>query len=127
MKTVVSASRRTDLVAFYPRWLAEALERGSVEVLGPRGRMRTIDLRPESVHTVVLWSKDFSNLIEDRHGLRRALDRFDQLYALFTITGLGGSPVEPGRPPPERLLPSSRASYPSSAIPAASLCASIPS
>jgi len=104
VKTIISASRRTDIVAFYPRWLAEAVERGSVEVLGPRGRTRTVDLRPESVHSVVLWSKDFSNLIEDRHGLRRALERYDQLYALFTITGLGGSLAEPGAPPPGKAL-----------------------
>ena len=49
MKTVISASRRTDLVAFYPRWLAEAVERGSVEVLGPaagRGPWTSAGIRP---------------------------------------------------------------------------------
>ena len=104
MRTVISASRRTDLVAFFPEWLAAAVERGSVEVRGPRGRTRMVDLRPESVHTVVLWSKDFANLIGDRHGLRRALERYDQIAPLFTITGLGGTPAEPGAPPPDAAL-----------------------
>lgn len=100
MKTVISASRRTDLVAFFPEWLAAALAKGSVQVRGPRGRTRAIDLRPESVHTIVLWSKDFSNLIGDRHGLRKALARYDQIAALFTITGLGGTRIEPAAPSP---------------------------
>jgi len=104
MKSVISASRRTDLVAFHASWLAGALAGGRAEVLGPRGRTRTVDLRPESVHTVVLWSKDFAPLIEDRHGLRSALGRYDQAYFLFTITGLGGTPVERGAPPRETAL-----------------------
>lgn len=104
MRTVISASRRTDLVGFFPAWLAAAVERGSVEVRGPRGRTATVDLRPESVHTVVLWSKNFANLIGNRHGLRRALERYDQLVALFTITGLGGTLAEPGAPLPGTAL-----------------------
>jgi hypothetical protein len=104
MKTVISASRRTDLVAFFPDWLAAAVANGSVEVRGPRGRTRVVDLRPESVHTIVLWSKDFSNLIGNRHGLRKALERYGQRTALFTITGLGGTRIEPGVPSPAAAL-----------------------
>jgi hypothetical protein len=104
MKKVISASRRTDLVAFFPDWLAASVRREIVEVRGPRGRTRTVDLRPESVHTFVLWSKDFANLIADRSGLRGALERYGQLYFLFTITGLGGSRIEPGVPPPDAAL-----------------------
>lgn len=104
MKTVISASRRTDLVAFFPDWLAAALAKGSVEVRGPRNRTRVTDLRPESVHTIVLWSKDFSNLIGDKHGLRRAVERYDQIAALFTITGLGGTRIEPAAPSPAAAL-----------------------
>ncbi len=104
MKTVISASRRTDLVAFFPGWLSDAVRRGSVEVRGPRGRTSAVDLRPESVHTVVLWSKDFSNLVANRDGLRTALERYDQIAILFTITGLGGGPAEPSVPRPAAAL-----------------------
>jgi hypothetical protein len=104
MRTVISASRRTDLVAFFPGWLADIVRRGEVEVRGPRGRTRRVDLRPEAVHTFVLWSKDFAHLLEDAAGLRTALERYDQIYALFTITGLGGTRIEPGVPPPEAAL-----------------------
>jgi hypothetical protein len=104
MKTVISASRRTDLVAFFPDWLSASIRRGRVDVKGPRGRTRVVDLTPESVHSFILWSKDFANLIADRNGLRRALERYGQLYFLFTITGLGGSRIERRVPPPRVAL-----------------------
>ncbi len=104
MRTVISASRRTDLVTFFPEWLAAALKAGGVRVRGPRGRIHDVDLDPCSVHTVVLWSKDFSNLIRNASGLRDLLGRYDQLYLHFTVTGLGGTPVEAGSPPASAAL-----------------------
>ncbi len=99
LKTIISASRRTDLVAHFSRWLAEALIRGEAKVRGAGGKTVRVSLRPEAVHTIVLWSKDFSNLLQDRFLLRTALSRFDQLYFHFTITGLGGTLMESGVPP----------------------------
>jgi len=98
MKTVISASRRTDLPAFFPDFLAAAFRSGRVEVAGPGGRARVVDLTPAAVHTIVLWSKDFARLIGDEAGLRTALKPYDQLYFLFTITGLGGTFIERGAP-----------------------------
>ena len=63
MRKVISASRRTDLIAFFPEWLSEVIQAESVCVLGPSGHSYTVDLSPESVHTFVVWSKDFSKLI----------------------------------------------------------------
>ena len=60
------------------------------------GGVRDVDLTPDTVHTVVLWSKDFSNLLRNSHGLRDLLASYDQLYLHFTVTGLGGTRVEPG-------------------------------
>jgi len=104
MKTVISASRRTDLVAFFPDWLAAALRAKRVRVTGPRGRVHDVDLDPSSVHTVVLWSKNFSNLIRNTSGLRDLLGEYDQLYLHITVTGLGGTPAEAGSPPPSEAL-----------------------
>jgi hypothetical protein len=104
MKTVISASRRTDLVAFFPEWLAAALRNKGVRVAGPRGRARDVDLDPRSVHTVVLWSKNFRNLIRNASGLRDLLGEYDQLFLHFTVTGLGGTPVEAGSPLPSAAL-----------------------
>jgi hypothetical protein len=104
MKAVISASRRTDLVASFPGWLAAALKEKSALVFGPRGHVHRVDLDPRSVHTIVLWSKDFGNLIRNEARLRELLSAYDQLYFHFTITGLGGTAVEPGTPGPGEAL-----------------------
>ncbi len=60
MKTVVSASRRTDMPACHLDRLAEFVGRGYAEVKNPlSGRVFRVDIHPDSVHTLVLWSKDF--------------------------------------------------------------------
>jgi len=104
MKAVISASRRTDLVAFFPAWLAGVFGGESALVFGPRGGTMRVDLRPASVHTVVLWSKDFSNLLRNAHRIREVLQKYDQLYVLFTVTGLGGTFIEKGVPGPAEAL-----------------------
>ncbi|MFH1724539.1 MAG: DUF1848 family protein [Elusimicrobiota bacterium] len=87
LKRVISASRRTDLAAWYPDDLIAALKAHP----------------PEQVHTVVVWTKNPRNLLE-RQDLRRALGAFRQIYVHYTITGLGGTPIEPGVPSPEDSL-----------------------
>jgi DNA repair photolyase len=82
LKKVISASRRTDLVAHHPDELAR----------------RVFEFGPERVHTVVIWTKDAANLL--RHEpLRRALGGVGQVFLHWTITGLGGSFLEPTVPP----------------------------
>jgi hypothetical protein len=104
MKTVISASRRTDLPAFFPEFLAASLTAERTAVPGPRGGVRDVDLSPGAVHTIVLWSKDFSRLLGNEAGLRDVLRKYDQVYALFTVTGLGGTRIERGAPRPGEAL-----------------------
>jgi len=104
MNKVVSASRRTDLLAFFPEWLSGVLRKGKADVLGPSGRTYSVDLNPESVHTFVLWSKNFQNLITNRFGLERLLAKYEQIYCHFTITGLGGTFIERGVPTADEAL-----------------------
>ena len=105
MKQIISASRRTDLPARYASWLARALHAGEVEVPQPySGRTSLVSLRPVDVHTIVLMSKDFGPLLRDEGGLRGALAAYDQVTCQLTITGLGGSRLEPGVPAPEVTL-----------------------
>ncbi len=104
MKRVISASRRTDLVAFFPEWLSSVLVARSARIYGPSGHTYTVDLSPKNVHTVVLWSKNFSKLIHNIYDLRDLLRKYDQLYFHFTITGLGGSFIELTVPPPDVAL-----------------------
>lgn len=103
-KKVISASRRTDLVAFFPKDLSRVLEEEKACVLGPSGHTYTVDLSPDRVHTIVLWSKNFENLIENRFNLRKRLKKYGQLYFHFTVTGLGSTFLESGVPLPEKAL-----------------------
>jgi hypothetical protein len=74
------------------------LRASRAEVFGPCGGVHEVDLDPDRVHTVVLWSKDLRNLLSNAHGLKDLLGRYDQLFLHLTITGLGGTAVEPGAP-----------------------------
>ena len=59
LKVVISASRRSDLVAHFPQWLAEALSQEKATLIFPRRNKREISLEPEKVHTLVLCPKIF--------------------------------------------------------------------
>jgi len=104
MKKVISASRRTDLVAFFPEWLSSVFKEERARVYGPSGFTYNVDLSPEGVHTIVLWSKNFSNLLENQNHLSAALKKYSQLYIHFTITGLGGTFIERGVPAPSETI-----------------------
>lgn len=91
LRTVISASRRTDLVAHYPEDLAARLRK----------------FGPERVHTLVVWTKDPANLFHHA-ALRRLLMEVGQVFVHWTVTGLGGTFLEPQVPPWKRsveLLP----------------------
>jgi len=94
----------------YPGWLARAIHQGWVRVKPPwGGQEKVVSLSPEDVHTFVLWSKDYSRLLANKGGLREALAIYDHIFCHFTVTGLGGTPLEPGVLPwkeaMEQLLP----------------------
>lgn len=56
---VISASRRTDVPAFHSRWLLNRLREGWCEVRHPFTGVRSrVDLRPEAVIALVLWTRD---------------------------------------------------------------------
>ncbi len=79
---VLSASRRTDLVACYPEIMVKRLQ----------------EFSPEAVHSVVIWTKNPENMIKDGL-LKETLKNYQQIYIHLTITGMGGSEFEPLIPP----------------------------
>ena len=82
MKAVISASRRTDIPAFYYDWLQEVLIKGSVELTNPiyKNKTYTVDLKPENVHSIVLWSKNFENVLKNPMNLENY-----NLYFQYTV------------------------------------------
>jgi len=100
MKKVISASRRSDLIAFFTPWLSQCLSQEKALVHGPSGSKYSVDLSPDKVHTLVFWSKDFSNMIRDKEHLLTNIKKYDQIYLHFTITGWGGTFIEEKAPFP---------------------------
>lgn len=75
---IYSASRRTDLPAFYPEYVAERVRRS------------------RKLEAIVFWTKDPRALCGP--ALRPILAKYPTV-AQLTITGLGGGPWEPQVPP----------------------------
>ncbi len=93
MRQVISASRRTDLPAHYYDWLVESFRAGQAKVSRPYSRGTVlVDLRPESVHTIVFWSKDFSRLLRDSK-------RWKEYHLYFQFTLNHCPELEAGVPP----------------------------
>ena len=69
MKTVISASRRTDIPAFYMPWFMERLQEGRFQVVNPfNNRSKVVSAGPDQVHSIVFWSKNFGPFIAGDFG-----------------------------------------------------------
>ena len=93
---IISASRRTDIPAFYGEWLLNRLRAGEVLVRNPMQskQVSRILLSPESVDALVFWTKNPENFLT-------CLPEIDALgysyYFLFTLTPYDAT-LEPGVP-----------------------------
>jgi len=56
---------------------------------------------PESVHTLVIWTKNAENLFTCQP-LSEAVKKYDQIFFHCTVTGMGGTMLEPRVPIPEK-------------------------
>ena len=82
---VISASRRTDIPAFFMPWFMQGIARGEFEVTHPFTRRvaRVVATAPP-VHTIVFWSKNFGPFLEGGYG-RRLHELGYHLYFQFTV------------------------------------------
>lgn len=57
---IISASRRTDIPAFYARWFFKRLRAGFCEVRNPfnAAQVSRVSLAPEDVDAIVFWTRD---------------------------------------------------------------------
>ena len=97
---IVSASRRTDIPAFYSDWLLNRVREGYVMVRNPRNAhsVSRIDLAPDVVDAIVLWTKNPERLATK-------LDLLSQYtyYFQFTITPYGQQ-FEPNVPNKDKVI-----------------------
>lgn len=69
---IISASRRTDIPAFYAPWLIHRLRAGFCEVKNPfnAGQVSRVSLLPEEVDAIVFWTRDPRPLIPHLPAIR---------------------------------------------------------
>jgi len=91
---VISASRRTDIPAFYMDDVVEALKKKQIDVSALCKTQHTlVSLDPKIVKMIVWWSKDYSNWIEKYKENKKL---FDKYYHMFNFTLTGGDELETG-------------------------------
>ena len=91
---IISASRRTDLPAFYADWLVKRFQEGYALVRNPMNyhQVSKILLAPEKVDGIVFWTKNPTPLLPHLH----AFDAYP-FYFQYTLTSYGKE-MEPGIP-----------------------------
>lgn len=92
---IISASRRTDLPAFYLDWFLNRLREGFALTQNPmnKAQVRRISLLREDVRCFVFWSKNPAPLLRRL----KTLDGFP-FYIQYTLNAYGPD-LEPGVPP----------------------------
>ncbi len=82
---IISASRRTDIPAFYSEWFMNRLKAGYVLTRNPmnHAQVSKIMLSPEVVDCIVFWTKDAKNIM----GKLKSVDDLGyRYYFQFTLT-----------------------------------------
>jgi hypothetical protein len=84
-KAIISASRRTDIPAFFAEWFMERIRAGHCEVANPYrpSQVRRADLRPESVAGIVFWTRHAAPLLQHLPTLDEAGYTYYFLYSLL--------------------------------------------
>lgn len=94
---IISASRRTDIPAFYAEWFLNRVRAGYCVVPNPFNakQVSRVSLRPADVDAVVFWTRNPRPLMASLDELDRAGLRY---YFLFTLVG-NPREIDPKSPP----------------------------
>jgi hypothetical protein len=99
---IISASRRTDVPAFYAEWFVQRVRAGYGEVPNPMNprQVARVSLLPEEVDAIVFWTRNPMPLLSK-------LPELDALglcyYFQFTLCGYG-RPIEEQNPSPANAI-----------------------
>lgn len=97
---IISASRRTDIPAFYSDWFFRRLDEGRVLVRNPMNhrQVSSVELTPDAIDCIVFWTKDPTAML-DKLGL------LSDYHFYFQITlNAYGSSIERYLPEPGRII-----------------------
>ena len=94
---ILSASRRTDIPAFYMDWFMDGINQGFINVKNPYNKIvKRVDLSPKAVHSIVFWSKNYDAFIK-KHAGEELEQRGFHIYFNFTINS-ESAVLEPNLP-----------------------------
>lgn len=97
---IISASRSTDIPAFYAKWFVERLRRGYVVWYNPFNRQK-IYVSFKNTKAVVFWTKNAAPMLP----YLKELDARDiRYYFQFTVNDYGREGFEPNVPPLEQRI-----------------------
>ncbi|MGN0485251.1 MAG: DUF1848 domain-containing protein [Lachnospiraceae bacterium] len=99
---IISASRRTDIPAYYSEWFYNRIKEQCLYVRNPMNahQISRIDLSPEVVDCIVFWTKNPEPMIARLEELKQY-----HYYFQFTLTGYGKD-IEPNVPhKKEKMIP----------------------
>lgn len=98
LKTIVSASRRTDIPAFYMDWFMAGIANGCFEVINPYNQhRRRVPAQSHEIHSIVFWSKNFGPFLRGDFD-RKLQQQGYPLFFNFTINATDRR-LEPHVPP----------------------------
>ena len=99
---IISASRRTDIPAFYSTWFMNRIRAGFCEVANPFNPKQTsrVSLLPQDVDVIVFWTRNALPLLKHLDELDR---RGYSYYFLYTVTSYGND-LEENAPPFEQRI-----------------------
>ncbi len=94
---IISASRRTDIPAFYTKWFLNRIKAGYCTVPNPfnRNQVSYVSLKPEDVDVIVFWTRNPAPLIPH---LKELDDQGYRYYFQFTVVEYPNE-IDPKTPP----------------------------
>jgi hypothetical protein len=94
---LLSASRRTDIPAFYAEWFLERMRAGRVSGSNPyNGRIASVSLASGDLGAIVFWTRNFAPMMRHLPGLEARCGRYLVQYTLTHLPRIYESHV-PGR------------------------------
>ncbi|MBU1341261.1 MAG: DUF1848 domain-containing protein [Proteobacteria bacterium] len=100
---ILSASRRTDIPAFYMDWFMDHINLGFFNVQNPYTKtIQKVDISKDTIHSIVFWSKNYDAFITAKAGEKLKSMGFN-LYFNFSIN-TESALLEPNLPPLKKRL-----------------------
>lgn len=83
---IISASRRTDIPAFYAKWFMKRIKAGYCTMVNPfnRNQLSYASLKPEDVDVIVFWTKNAHPILSNLKELDNMGYRY---YFQYTVNG----------------------------------------